>query len=169
MSTDDARADWLRVLLRTLLAAAAIGGALFALMATNGYLPMAAAKPAFVVDGRGYVNTPARCDAAQTPVFAGRTPLSLIAICQGKNGGYEYRGMRLRDGALLKLPAAKLGNGCFGASTPDITYTVSERKLLLTAKLRVVRDESMLESTDFTAETPVVAPVDKASGTVGQG
>ncbi|MCP9276743.1 hypothetical protein [Mycolicibacterium arenosum] len=167
MSIDDARADWLRTLLRTLLAAAAVGAALCTLMATNGYLPLAAAKPAFVVDGRGYVNTPARCDAAQTPVFAGRTPLSLIAICQDKRGGYEYRGMRLRDRALLKLPAEQLGNGCFGASTKDITYTVSERKLLLTAKLRVVRDEAMLEFTDFTAEAPAAAPVDKASGTVG--
>lgn len=167
MSIDDAHTDWLRILLRTLLAAAAIGGAVIALMATNGYLPVAAAKPAFAIDGRGYVNTPARCDARQTPVFAGRTPLSLIAICQGKNGGYEYRGMRLRDGALLKLPAGKLHNGCFGASTKDITYTVSERKLLLTAGLRVVRDEAMLEFKDFTAEPPVEAPVDKASGSVG--
>jgi len=163
MPSDDARADRMRALVRTMLAAAAIVGAACALMATNGYLPVASAKPAFSIDGRGFVNTPARCDGPQTPVLAGRTPLSLIAICQGDRGGYEYRGMRLRDGALLNLPAKKLGNGWFGANTPDITYTVSQNKLLLTAGARIVRDEAMLEFKDFTA----TAPLDKASGRVG--
>jgi hypothetical protein len=166
MSIDDVRGAWLRALVRTLLAAAAILGTVCALLATNGYLPMASAKPAFTIDARGFANTPARCDGPQAPVFAGRTPLSLIAICQGPRG-YEYRGMRLRDGAKLILPARQLGNGCFGASTEDITYTVSGRKLLLTAGLRVVRDETMLEFKDFATEAPAAAPVDKASGSVG--
>ena len=161
MSIDDAPAVWLRIAMRTLVVATVIASAVGGLTATNGHLPVAAAAPVFTVDGRGYANTPARCDGPQTPVFAGRTPLSLIAICQGDRGGYEYRGMRIRDGALLRLPAKKLGNGCFGASTKDITYTVSERKLLLTAGARIVRDEVMLESEDFTE-----APVNKASGSV---
>lgn len=165
MSTDDVHADRRRILMRTLVAALAIACAPCALMATNGYLPTAGAKPIFSTDSRGFVNTPARCDGPQTPVFAGRTPLSLIAICQDKRGGFEYRGMRVRDGALLRLPARQLSNGCFGASTKDITYTVSERKLLLTAGLRVVRDEVMLEVADFAV--PEEAAVTKASGTVG--
>lgn len=166
MSIDAVRGARLRTLVRTLLAAAAIVGAVFALMATNGYLPLASAKPAFTIDARGFANTPARCDGPMAPVFAGRTSLSLIAICQSSRG-YEYHGMRLRDGAVLKLPARQLGNGCFGASTEDISYTVSDRKLLLTAGLRVVRDEPMLEFKDFVTDAPAAAPVDKASGTVG--
>jgi hypothetical protein len=165
MSTNDAHPDVLRVLTRTLLAALVIAGAVCALMATNGYLPRAGAQPVFTLDGRGYVNTPAHCDGPQTPVFAGRTSLSLVAICKDPAGTYQYRAMRIRDGAPQALPATQLGNGCFGASTPDITYTVSSRKLLLTAKLRVVRDEAMLDVKDFTV--PDVAPVTKASGQVG--
>lgn len=165
MSTDDVRADRWRILMRTLVAAFVIACAVCALMATNGYLPSARAKPDFSTDSRGFVNTPARCDGPQTPVLAGRTALSLIAICRDKRGRYEYRGMRLRDGALLRLPATELSNGCFGASTKDITYTVSERKLLLTAGLRVVRDEVMLEVADFTE--PEEAAVTKTSGKVG--
>lgn len=150
--------------MRTLVAAFVVAAAIGALMATNGYLPRAAAKT-FATDDRGFVGTPARCDGAQDPVAAGRTPLSLIAICRDARGRYEYRGMRLRDGAPLTLPATQLANGCFSASTPEITYTVSERKLLLTAGLRVVRDEAMLEFRDYTA--PAVAAVTKASGKVG--
>jgi hypothetical protein len=166
MQTKDVRAGRRRAPLRTAVAALIVGGASFALLATNGALPLAGAKPpAAPTDSQGYVNSPARCDGPQTAVLIGRTTLSLIAICTDNRGYYEYRGMRLRDGALLKLPAAAMANGCFGARTEQIAYTVSAQKLLLTAGVRVIRDEPMLEFRDFRA--PAVAPVTKASGSTG--
>ena len=130
---------------------------------------MASAKPpATPTDSKGYVNSPARCDGPQTAVLIGRTALSLIAICTDNRGHYEYRGMRLRDGALLKLPAAAMANGCFGARTEQVAYTVSEQKLLLTAGLRVIRDEPMLEFRDYRVPVaPAAATLSKASGSTG--
>jgi hypothetical protein len=87
----------------------------------------------------------------------GRTKLSLIAICADGRGGYEYRGVRLSDQAMLRLPATTLANGCFGARTDAVFYTVSERKLLLTSEIRIIRDEAMVEFKDYRALT--VAPV----------
>lgn len=160
MSTNDAPAGRLRALPHAAVAALVAGFALVAPLAMNGALPSAAAAPPS--DSHGYVNSPARCDGPQAAVLIGRTPLSLIAICSDNRGHFEYRGMRLRDGALLKLPAAAMANGCFGARTEQIAYTVSKKKLLLTAGLRVVRDEPMLEFRDY--RTPEAAPVVKASG-----
>jgi hypothetical protein len=79
----------------------------------------------------------------------GRTALSLVAICTDGHGRFEYRGIRLIDRAVLTLPAKPLANGCFGARTDAVNYTVSERKLLLTAGLRVLRDETMVEFKDY--------------------
>ena len=94
--------------------------------------------------------------------MVGRTPLSLIAVCKDKGGHYEYRGLRLRDGALLRLPAEPNANGSFRARKEKITYTISEHKLLLTTGVRVVRDEAMLDFKDF--REPVEAPVAKIFG-----
>lgn len=164
MPIPDVRRARIRATTRTIVAALAAVIAVLAPMATNGYSPRADAKPP-VLDGAGFVNSPARCDGGRSPVLAGRTALSLVVICRDSRGRYEYRGVRLRDGAPLELPATALGNGCFGASTKDITYTVSKRKLLLTAGLRVVRDEAMLEFRDFA--TSEEAPITKAAGQVG--
>jgi hypothetical protein len=169
MQTNDVRAGRRRAPLRAAVAALILGCASFSLLATDGALPMATAKPpATPTDSHGYVNSPARCDGPQTAVLIGRTPLSLVAICTDNRGHYEYRGMRLRDGALLKLPAAAMANGCFGARTEQVAYTVSEQKLLLTAGLRVIRDEPMLEFRDYRVPVaPVAAPLSKASGSTG--
>ena len=159
---EDVRAE-LRATLRSVVAALILGGTTIASVAMSSYLPVVQAQPpAFAMDARGYVNSPARCDAPQTAVLVGRTPLSLIAVCKDKGGHYEYRGLRLRDGALLRLPAEPNANGSFRARKEKITYTISEHKLLLTTGVRVVRDEAMLDFKDF--REPVEAPVAKIFG-----
>jgi hypothetical protein len=143
--------------LRGMVAALIFGCGSCAIMATGATLPSAAAKPLADADARGFVNSPARCDPQQTAVVIGRTKLSLIAICADGRGGYEYRGVRLSDQAMLRLPATAQANGCFGARTEQVIYTVSERKLLLTSGIRIIRDEAMVEFKDYRA--PTVAPV----------
>ncbi|MDT5236600.1 MAG: hypothetical protein QOF47_2587, partial [Mycobacterium sp.] len=59
------------------------------------------------------------------------------------------------DQAVMRLPATALANGCFGAHTEQVVYTVSEHKLLLTSGIRIMRDEAMVEFKDF--RTPGVA------------
>lgn len=126
--------------------------------ATGLGLPTAWAKPPTVpTDGRGYVDSPARCGPNQTAVVVGRTTLSLVAICTDGRGNYEYRGMRLSDEAVLVLPATSLTNGCFGARSDAVSYTVSEHKLLLMSGMRVLRDETMVEFRDY--RTAPLAPV----------
>lgn len=141
---------------RNVVAALLVAAAAGLTTATGMTLPSAAAKPPSVpTDSRGYVDSPARCGPGQTAVVVGRTALSLVAICGDGRGHYEYRGIRLSDRAVLILPARSMANGCFGASSDAVDYTVSERKLLLTNGLRVLRDETMAEFLDYRVAAPV--------------
>jgi hypothetical protein len=142
--------------MRNAVAAVLVAGATAVTTATGVALPSAAAKPPTVpTDSQGYVDSPARCGPGQTAVVLGRTALSLVSICGDGRGHYEYRGIRLSDRAVLILPARSMSNGCFGASSDAVDYTVSERKLLLTAGLRVLRDETMTEFLDYRVAAPV--------------
>jgi len=142
--------------MRNVVAPVLVAGAVAMTTATGLALPSAVAKPPTVpTDSRGYVDSPARCGPGQTAVVLGRTALSLVSICGDGRGHYEYRGIRLNDRAVLILPARSMSNGCFGASSDAVDYTVSERKLLLTAGLRVLRDETMTEFLDYRVAAPV--------------
>ena len=95
----------------------------------HGYgttLPTAVAQPLGGTDALGFVNSPARCDPQQTAVVVGRTKLSSIAICADGRGHYEYRGVRLADQALQRLPRRGWPTAA-SARTDQVSYTVSER------------------------------------------
>jgi hypothetical protein len=110
----------------------------------------AAAAP--TSDGLGYVDSTARCSAPDTAVMFGSTDTSRVAICKTADGEYEYRGVRLRDGAKLIVPASQSDDGGFVAENDGIAYTVTEDALVVSAGSRVIRDEPMV---DFhTAEVP---------------
>lgn len=138
------------------VAAVLLAGAAAVAAAMGSTLPSASAAPLTVpTDSKGYVDSPARCGPGQAAVVVGHTALSLVAICSDGHGRYEYRGIRLSDRAVLVLPARPMANGCFGARTDAVDYTVSERKLLLTSGLRVLRDETMVEFRDYRVPTAV--------------
>jgi len=119
------------------VAAVAAGSALLALG-----LPSAAAAPSF--DSQGYFDSTARCSG--TAVLFGSTDTSRVAICKSSGGGYEYRGVRVRDGAKLILTATLSGNGYFVAENDGITYTVSSSSLTVSSGQDTIRTESW---TDF--------------------
>ena len=70
-------------------------------------LPTATSAPD--TDGQGYVNSTARCSSPETTVVFGSTDTSRIAICKTSNDGYEYRGVRVQNGAKLIIPAKASG------------------------------------------------------------
>ena len=115
------------------------------------------------MDARGYVNSPARCDAPQTAVLVGRTPLSLIAVCKDK--AWALRVPRLAPAGRRASEAAR-GAECqrivSGAQREESRTRSPNDKLLLTTGMRVVRDEAMLDFKDF--REPVEAPVAKTFG-----
>ena len=94
-------------------------------------------------DGQGYVDSTARCASPSETVVFGSTETSRVAICES-DGEYEYRGVRLRDGAKLIVPASQSGDG-YTADNDGITYTVTEDSLVVSAGTRVIREESMID------------------------
>ena len=101
-------------------------------------LPSAAAAPSF--DSQGYLDSTARC--AGTAVLFGTTDTSRVAICTSSGNGYEYRGVRVRDGAKLILTATQSGSGSFVAENDGITYTVDSSALTVSSGRNTIRTES---------------------------
>ena len=94
-------------------------------------------------DRQGYVDSTARCATPDTTVFFGSTESSRVAICKTPGGQYQYRGVRVRDGAKLIVPASASGDSKFVADNDGITYTVTVSSLVVSAGQQVIREEAM--------------------------
>jgi hypothetical protein len=118
--------------------------------------PSATAAPA--ADDQGYVDSTARCTPPNTAVLFGSTETSRVAICKTPGGQYEYRGVRVRDGAQLIVPASQSGDG-YVADNDEMTYTVTSKSLVVSVGNKVIRDEPLV---DFhrpeTPEAPAAPP-----------
>ena len=119
-------------------------------------LPSATAAPA--VDDEGYVDSTARCTPPNTAVLFGSTDSSRVAICKTPGGQYEYRGVRVRDGARLIVPASQSGDG-YVADNEGMTYLVTSKSLVLSVGNKVIREEAMVDShTPDTTAAPAAPP-----------
>lgn len=140
--------------IRSVRLAAATGA--LALLALG--VPSAAAAPAS--DSQGYVDSTARCSSPYTAVVFGSTDSSRVAICKSPGGQFQYRGVRVRDGAKLILPASQSSDGGYVADNDGVTYTVTSSALVVSAGQTVLRKETMV---DFHGSTSPKAP----AGTTG--
>jgi hypothetical protein len=146
-----------------LTVAAAACSALLAIGASS-----ASAAPA--TDDQGYVDSTARCNPPATVVLFGSTESSRVAICKTAGGQYEYRGVRLRDGAKLIVPAAYSGNG-FVADNGEMSYLVTAKSLVISLGNKVIRDEPMVDvhepgtpAAPETSTTPLPPPLPAEMG-----
>lgn len=96
-------------------------------------------------DAQGYLDSTARCASPEQTVAFGSTNASRVAICEKGSGSLEYRGVRVRDGARLILPASESGGGTFVADNDGATYTVTSKSLVVSAGSRVIREETMVD------------------------
>ena len=78
-------------------------------------------------------------------VVFGSTAGSRVAICSDDDGDYEYRGVRVRDGARLIVPATQSSDGAFTASNDGIDYMVTADALVISVDEKVLRDEPMVD------------------------
>lgn len=137
----------LSVLLGTAATGVACGVVLFAAPSVS------AAPPS---DGNGYIDSTARCSSPAVAVVFGSTATSRVAVCRDSDGQYEYRGVRVSDGAKLILPASATGAG-FVATNDGVAYTVTSSGLEVAAGSTVIRDEPMLDFHGDAASTPSAA------------
>lgn len=106
-------------------------------------IPMAGA--ATDTDGQGFVDSTARCTTPDVAVAFGSTETSRVAICKTPDGQFEYRGVRVSDGAKLITRASHSGGVTYIAERDGITYSVSPSSLVVSAGDDVIRREPMLE------------------------
>jgi hypothetical protein len=122
------------------LAVSAAAG--FALVAIGVPLAIAAPTAAPPSDGQGYVNSTARCTAPDTAVIFGATDTSRVAICKTAGGEYQYRGVRVSDGAKLIAAATQTAGNTFVVKYDGATYTVTPQALSVTINGDTFRTET---------------------------
>ena len=106
--------------------------------------PNAVAAPP-TTDDRGFVDSTARCAPPSDAVAFGYTSSSRVAICKDvASGQYQYRGVRVSDGARLILAATSTGRG-YVAENDGITYTVTAAALVISTGSQQIRSEPMVE------------------------
>lgn len=107
-------------------------------------VPLAFAAPTAAPpsDGQGYVDSTARCAKPDTAVIFGATDTSRVAICQTSAGDYQYRGVRVTDGAKLVVAATKTAGNTFVAKNDGATYTVTPQALSVTVGGDTFRTET---------------------------
>lgn len=137
------------------LTLAAVGAVPLMLLAA----PAAVSAPSY--DDQGYLNSTARCASPEALVLFGSTAGSRVAICRDADGDYEYRGVRVRDGAKLIAAASRSSDGAFTASNDGIDYMVTSAALVISTEEKVIRDEPML---DFHRADSPEAPQTPAEG-----
>jgi len=122
-----------------LIAAAAAGSVMIAIG-----IPLAIAAPTSAPpsDGQGYVDSTARCTKPDIAVIFGSTETSRVAICKTAAGAFEYRGVRVRDGAKLIVVASQTSDGGYIATNDGVTYTVTAEELTVSISGDTVRTES---------------------------
>lgn len=123
-------------------------------------VPLALAAPTAVPpsDSQGYLDSTARCTKPDTAVVFGTTETSRVAICKTASGEFEYRGVRVRDGARLIVPASRISDGVYVAKNDGVTYTVTAEALSVSANGDTFRTQSW---TDFNSPQ---APASTTSG-----
>ena len=123
-------------------------------------VPLALAAPTAVPpsDSQGYLDSTARCAKPDTAVVFGTTETSRVAICTTPGGEFEYRGVRVRDGARLIVPASRISDGVYVAKNDGVTYTVTAEALSVSANGDTFRTQSW---TDFNSPQ---APASTTSG-----
>jgi hypothetical protein len=120
------------------------------------------------------VDTAARCEESQTLMAYGRTERALVAICVGRDGALEYRGVRLSDDASLHLPVTRGSDGTLVAANDTVTYSITPSMLLVSDGDSVIYRDSWIEykepnfsgtSTTTTAATSPASPTTSVSTT----
>jgi len=91
------------------------------------------------------VDWTARCDDSQTLMAYGRTDRSLVAVCVDRDGGLEYRGVRLSDKASLTLPVTRGADGVLIATNDGVTYSISPSMFLVSDGDNVIYRDAWIE------------------------
>jgi len=119
--------------------AAAAASALIAVGMPLAFAAPTAAPPS---DSEGYVNSTARCSSPDTAVLFGTTGSSRVAICKSADGSFEYRGVRVSDGAKLIAPAKQTSTSTFVVNNDGEKYTITPTALSVTANGDTFRTET---------------------------
>lgn len=103
-------------------------------------------KPAVLaMDDHGFVDTTARCDEREQAVAIARTTRSAMVVCEKADGTYEYSGIRLHDGASLRVDDVRVIPTGFEAHNDGTTYRLSPTELVVITGENLLSRDAIVE------------------------
>ena len=126
------------------LALAVLGAPAAAASPTTSTAPTTPSVTSPGTDSQGFVDSSARCLTGEVAVAYGSTEGSKVAICKTTDGQFQYRGVRLRDGAKLVASATEQPGGGFVATGDGITYTLTSKSLDISDASGLIRSEPVV-------------------------
>jgi hypothetical protein len=97
-------------------------------------------------DSQGFVGYPgARCNYTNPAVAIGRTPDSVVVICQTGAGRFYYKGVGLQNGLPVEIEDPVQTGAAFVATNNGVQYSLSPAALTITQGSTVLSNEPMLE------------------------
>lgn len=88
-------------------------------------------QPVLAMDALGFVDSAARCDPGERAAAIARTERAAVVVCEAADGTYDYRGVRLSDGASLQLDDVRPIAAGFEARNGGTTYRLSPTELVV--------------------------------------
>ncbi|MGW4019119.1 RDD family protein [Rhodococcus ruber] len=97
-------------------------------------------------DAQGFVAVAGgRCNATDPAVLIGRTPQSLVIICQTASGRLYYKGVRLSDSATIEIDDPVRTELGYVVTNEGVQYWIDRDALVITRAGTQLADEPMLQ------------------------
>ncbi len=101
--------------------------------------------PVLTMDDHGFVDTTARCDQREQAVAIARTTRSAMVVCRDADGNYEYAGIRLHDGASLRVDDVRVIPTGFEVHNEGTTYRLSQTELVVITGENLMSRDAIVE------------------------
>ncbi|MHD0279578.1 hypothetical protein [Rhodococcus aetherivorans] len=97
-------------------------------------------------DAQGFIGVPGgRCNHTNPAVLLGRTPQSLVVICETGVGRLYYKGVRLSDGAPIEIDDPVRTELGYVVTNEGVQYWIDRDALIITRGGAQLADEPMLQ------------------------
>ncbi|MDM7488819.1 hypothetical protein QT969_10995 [Rhodococcus sp. CSLK01-03] len=97
-------------------------------------------------DAQGFIGVPGgRCNYTNSAVLIGRTPQSLVVICETGVGRLYYKGVRLSDGAPIEIDDPVRTELGYVVTNEGVQYWIDRDALIITRADTRLAEEPMLQ------------------------
>lgn len=98
----------------------------------------------YVMDSKGWRDSPARCESSERPMVTGRTEHALVVVCSGP-AGLIYKGVRIDDGDAISIGGVQPLSWAYIAENNGVRYRVTISDLTISSEDEILAQDPFLD------------------------